>query len=413
MITQKFPFSVRQGSSKFTLMKKNPKHFHLQFFKQNINTTCQSDFDKTKIRQSENQAQSNNQNDKVIMKVSFNKSKKEIEELTPPLNPKLIMLFKTLDLVKKKKLSSTNRTTYEKPQETKHQVCSNNDNSNNFNLKGLITVGATRSTNKNKIITKTNLKKNKTKNNDYNNKQKLLASILNNNKPLEKGKKEKERKFNQKEIKKPIKDKLKIKILSKSKEQTIKTFNPFHIDYIKTTKLNQSLKPSIKLNKMKTNTNQLLYLSTNQTNIHNQHNSKTIEQLYSLCPINKAKLGTKWVDTGKDYEAKNEENNYTSNSNRIICDDTDNKQEDSGVLAYEDVKDIIKYNSFDEFAQSKSNLFDSITFEKFIKGYQEKLVSRFFDDYNSKNIRKEHKSLSTNESSHNKRNYFNIIKYSV
>ena len=104
----------------------------------------------------------------------------------------------------------------------------------------------------------------------------------------------------------------------------------------------------------------------------------------------------------------NNNNNFNNNS-----DDNSNEseEENSGVLAYDEVRDIIIYYDMSEINKKDNSLFYKNDYEIF-KKKREKILDYFFNNNINKNKNKNNniKTPTTNESSQGKKNFINVIK---
>ena len=166
-------------------------------------------------------------------------------------------------------------------------------------------------------------------------------------------------------------------------KKTFTTFNPFHIQFAK------------------------------PANVKNKNN-KTNQNINKKIPINNPKVN-KTIDTNKNILYKQDKIINTTNDNQIDdellednyisdIDNDDEGNENSGVLAYEEVKDIICY--YDMKKYKTKFLFTEGDYSNYITNRKD-LYIKFFG------FKKENsgmKTASTNASSKTKNNYVSVIK---
>ena len=215
--------------------------------------------------------------------------------------------------------------------------------------------------------------------------------------------KEKETKFPNKNIKHK---EIKITINSSSMNNSIKkkkdnqnkpkktftTFNPFHIQFAKPANVKN------KNNKTKQDINKKIPIN------NNPKVNKTIDTNNKTNILYKAANDTipNLVNTTNDKQIDDEllEDNYISDNNN-----DDEETENSGVLAYDEVKDIIVYYDMGEY--KTKFLFGEGDYSKYITNRRE-LYVKFFG-FKKENC--EMKTASTNASSKKtKNNYVSVIK---
>ena len=66
------------------------------------------------------------------------------------------------------------------------------------------------------------------------------------------------------------------------------------------------------------------------------------------------------------------------NENNFTCDENKN---DSGVLSYDEVRDIIVYYDMGEIERKNDFLFEKNDFEEFVRKKKKKIEKFFFDDF--------------------------------
>jgi hypothetical protein len=104
-----------------------------------------------------------------------------------------------------------------------------------------------------------------------------------------------------------------------------------------------------------------------------------------------------------NFNNNNLNNFYNSDENS-----NDSEEENSGVLAYDEVRDIIIYYDMGEIDKKDKYLFFKNDYDKFIKK-KEKIFDFFFNN-NNKIKNNNIKTPTTNESSKGKKNFINVIK---
>lgn len=379
MSSRPFQVSVGTKSSKFTLIKRDiskakSKNISGHPYK-NIVLNYPSDFAKYK----QQKPSSNQKKLEIInphsshyshLNSSKNKIPKKLNKTSKKdfvtLNNDFLQFFKQLDIIKKSAVS-TNRTYY--------------DPYSDFNTTNLI-----------RTIYASSVSNSKRKNN----KETYFKKENNKNKPNQSS-----------SIKITVNSSLASKKAPKDKKNQKKTFNPFkpfHIqfskplnvphknNYNKTTKYKEPIHSKQPIEYQIKNQQNKTQEISNKSNLHCTNNNST----------NLIKLSEKRAITNEDknkFEDELFEDHYSS-------DDEDEEEDTSGVLAYDEVKDIIIYYDFSDIKSNESNLFYSNDYEEYQKEEKDFYLQYF--GFNTKN--NETKSPSTNASSKTKTNYVPVIK---
>ena len=257
-----------------------------------------------------------------------------------------------------------------------------------------------------------------------------------------------------------IPSKTKANVITKKKVNAISTYNPFHIQYTKP--LFNPIKPNTTLNKnahimtyqmnikqlkagnssnhntnsnnnnnnnnntrhKNGNNNNSTSIKQNTLNItNNQSRSKNVETevLYKINRLPGSSRPNQTFDNDDDDEFVSS-NRFGNNLDDDFEDDDDEEEEDSGVLAYDDVKDIIVYFDMENIDYKDKWLFYKGDYQVFNSDNKGKYMKMWFDKEegkdgknwysgkDKKSMSKESKSPSTNDSNTTKNNYISVIK---
>ena len=175
-------------------------------------------------------------------------------------------------------------------------------------------------------------------------------------------------------------------------------------------------------NKTKTKSNS----NNNNSNINTSNINNISKNQKSEKQINKEKEKeiVKDIKNIKDYlnnfiDDKNisnidyfDEKEVNISNNDDIDDD---ESENSGVLAYDEVRDIIVYYDMGDLNKKQGYLFDKDDYKYFLNTKKENYLNFFLNNNNNENnrvlkIENKKRTPPTNESSKNKKNFINIIK---
>ena len=458
------PISVRNKSSKFTLTK---KEFHEGINKiannaiaiKNLNSinNYQSEFSqyknaalkkKTKNNQTHNSNHLNNKGNNTI-----NKSKKILNSL----NDNFLKLFREIDLIKKNKYS--NKTAIDSIYE-KNKVKKSIYNKSIINSKSKEKNLSIQNKNINfkkpkKQNSKTkNLKINSTyeaihtneKNNTFNSTQRNILTSNNKKKSINLNNDNLQKKF--------------------PKKKNFKTFNPFHIKFSKP--INGLLKNKIKQSNITTYSINFSKLMSNKINSLENQINKTQEIIHNTSKTKKKKDFKKSVkksnnsnnnilndkkimnnkvkklnnsiinkkiekhNNNKENENKNlnellkdEINNFeieqnlsnidifNEKDNLINNSDDEEESENSGVLAYDEVRDIIIYYDMEKLEKKNDYLFNKDDYKNFLDLKKDFYLNFFFNNNNNinRNIKLENKKQKVNLiDNKNKNNFINAKK---
>lgn len=383
------PFSVGTKSSKYTLTKrgisKNQNKNTLTLLHKNIVLNYPSDFAKFKqqkplskkadslcanctLRSSKQNHVSKQKGDKTLNKT--------IKKDFTSFNTDFIRFFRQLDQIKKSAVS-TNRTYYDPSAER-----------NNLNLiKTIYTSSVSHSKKK-----KSNF------NSKYSNKKKIAGNIK-----ITKSKPNKQ---------------------SINTKKTFTSFNPFHIKFSKPLNVPHKNKnnktttrePNIQhyqenTKKLKNQQNKTLDIPM-KSNISNNNESTTIYKLNR--PVNEIyRISNTTLEQRKEEIIDTIEDDFFQDNYISDNDNNDESEDNSGVLAYDEVKDIIVYYNMKE-VKSKC-LFNEGDYETYSQDRKNKYINYFGfnqkENVNYSNTKiTETKSPSTNPSSKTKTNYVSVIK---
>ena len=251
-----------------------------------------------------------------------------------------------------------------------------------------------------------------------------------------------------------ITSKTKANVITKKKVNAISTYNPFHIQYTKPlfnpTKPNTTLNKNAHIMTYQMNIKQLKAgnssnhnnnnnninnntrhggVNNNSTNLkqntlnitNNQSRSKNVETEV-LYKINRLPGSSRPNQTFEDDDEFVSSNRFGNNLDDDFEDDDEDEEEDSGVLAYDDVKDIIVYFDMENVESKDKWLFYKGDYQVFNCENKGKYMKMWFDKEegkecknwysgkDKKSMSKESKSPSTNDSNTTKNNYISVIK---
>ena len=209
---------------------------------------------------------------------------------------------------------------------------------------------------------------------------------------------------------------------SKKSNKGFNSFNPFHIQFSKPLNVqNRNIKnittnkkPNIQLyqdntKKLKQQQNKTMNINKQYTISNHNENTKKYEkplhEIYKLSNTTIEQRKEEIIDTIEDDFLQD---NYISDNGN-----EDESEDNSGVLAYDEVKDIIIYYNMNEV--NSHFLFTEGDYEKFSNERKNKYIHYFGlkqkDNFNYSNTKiNETKSPSTNPSSKTKTNYVSVIK---
>ena len=458
------PISVRNKSSKFTLTK---KEFHEGINKIANNAIAIKDMNKiinyqsefsqykkstlkknTKNNQTQNSNHINNKGNNTI-----DKSKKILNTL----NSDFLKLFREMDLLKKNKYS--NKTAIDSLQE-KNKLKKSIHNQSIINSKSKEKNLSIQNKNNNFKKPKKQNSKSKNlkinsiyepihtneKNNTFNNTQRNVILTSNN--------KKKSINLNNNNIQK-----------KKFPKKNFKTFNPFHIKFSKP--INGLLKNKIKQSNITTYNINFSKLIPNKINSLQNHFNKTQDIIHNTSKtkkkqdfkksvkknnnsnnnilndkkflnnkdnkLNNTMINKKIDNNKKEYSNKNlnklskdEINNFEIEKNlsdidifdekenlKNNDDDDDEESENSGVLAYDEVRDIIIYYDMGEIEKKNGYLFNKDDYKNFLYLKKDFYLNFFFNKNNNfnRNIKLENKKQKVKSNDNKiKNNFINEIK---
>ena len=386
------PFSVGTKSSKYTLSKRGLSKKHnkntITLLDKNIVLNYPSDF--VKYKQQKPLSKKSNiicpsstihysKPHKVTNKKGNNTLNKTTKKDFASFNSDFIQFCQQLDLIKKSAMS-TNRTYYN-PSSERDKVT-------------LINTIYTSS------ISHSKKKQNETKP-KYSNKKKPPTNIKINNtntSSLKKGKQ------------------------SKNSKKGFNTFNPFHIQFSKPLNVphknikNKTTYKEPNIQHYQDNTKKLKQLQNKTTDVYKKFNISNNENVKKLNqPVKEIyKISNTTIEQRKEVivvdtiEDDFLQDNYISDNGN-----EDESEDNSGVLAYDEVKDIIIYYNMNE-VYSKF-LFTDGDYEKFSNERKNKYIHYFRlnqkENFNYSNTKiNDTKSPSTNPSSKTKTNYVSVNK---
>lgn len=209
---------------------------------------------------------------------------------------------------------------------------------------------------------------------------------------------------------------------SKKSNKGFNSFNPFHIQFSKPLNvpnrkrknITTNKKPNIQLyqdntKKLKQQQNKTMNINKRYTiSNHNENTKKYEKPLHEIYKISNTTIEQRKEEIIDTIEDDFLQNNYISDNGN-----EDENEDNSGVLTYDEVKDIIIYYNMNEV--NSHFLFTEGDYEKFSNERKNKYIHYFGlkqkDNFNYSNTKiNETKSPSTNPSSKTKTNYVSVIK---
>ena len=463
------PISVRNKSSKFTLTKKefyeniNKIGNNAIVIKNNIGINFPSEFSQYKKQVKKNNKNKTQNSNHFSLKVNNNtidKSKKNFNSI----NTDFLKLFHQFDLLKKNKIS--NKTAIEVSLKEKKSKKIYAPSVSNSKSKGKSNQKNTN--NKSKPV-KQNLKSKNLKNNSnsryeslHSNEKNYTISNINNlqrNNILKNYSKNK--KINNDNIKKNY------NILKKN----FKTFNPFHIKFAKPinplnkNKVKQSNITTYQINysKLIPNRIHLLHNNINKTQ-EIQNTAKTIQHSKNNKNINSNKESKNNISINNKNNQLNEKEIINNNNTNILINqnksfkekdiiinqnldkllkeelesyeinqnisnidlfdereiyfnnDDEEESDNSGVLAYDEVRDIIVYYDMGDLKKNQNYLFEKDDYKMFLNKKKDKYLNFFckISENNNNRIIKvndnKKQTPPTNDTNKTKKTFINEIK---
>ncbi len=463
------PVSVRNKSSKFTLTKKefyeniNKIGNNAIVIKNNIGINFQSEFSQYKKQVKKNNKNKTQNSNHYSLKVNNNtldKSKKNFKSI----NTDFFNLFYQFDLLKKNKTS--NKTTIEVSLKEKKSKKIYVPSFSNSKSKGK--SNNKKNHNKSKPFKKNSKNKNLKINSNLryeplhsNEKNNTISNINNLQRNIILKNYSKNKKFNNDNIKKNY------NILKKN----FKTFNPFHIKFVKPintinkNKVKQSNITTYQINysKLIPNRIHLLHNNINKTQ-EIQNTAKTIQHSKNNKNINSNKESKNNISINNKNNQLNEKEIINNNNTNILInqnksfkekdininqnldkllkeelesleinqnisnidlfderenyfnDDDDIESDNSGVLAYDEVRDIIVYYDMGDLQKNQNYLFETDDYKIFLNKKKDKYLNFFckISENNNNRIIKvndnKKQTPPTNDTNKTKKTFINEIK---
>ena len=161
-------------------------------------------------------------------------------------------------------------------------------------------------------------------------------------------------------------------------------------------------------NNISNNINNISKNEKSETQINKEKEKEKVREIKNIKEYINDFFDDKNISNIDDFEEKVN----MSNNDDIDDDESDN----SGVLAYDEVRDIIVYYDMGDLNKKQGYLFDKGDYKNFLNTKKETYLNFFLNNNNNNEnnrvlkIENKKKTPPTNESSKNKKNFINIIK---